>query len=98
MEQAPAHYFVHYSFSLNFTKFLRVLNSSCSSKFDHSAIFDFVLKGCVWSFCARANPRILTSPVYRLGKRLNVGDENLELPLQARLEHAVMVLDNENSF
>ena len=38
----------------------------------------------------------LYNPAERCGKRFNIGDKDLELALEAGLEHAVVVLDNEN--
>ena len=38
----------------------------------------------------------LYNPAERWGKRFNIGDKDLELALQAGLEHVAVVLDNEN--
>ena len=37
-------------------------------------------------------------PAERWGKRFNIGDKDLELALQAGLEHVAVVLDNETPF
>ena len=47
-------------------------------------------------FGARANAYVFTNPAERCGERFNIGDKDLELALEAGLEHAVVVLDNEN--